>query len=644
MNTIARFACLALFAASASMPLAAQATSTASDIPAKFDAPTDNFDYVKRVEMIPMRDGIKLYTVIVIPKGAKNVPIVLTRTCYNAAGRAQRAYSPKMLDTLPLSDEVFVSEGWIRIYQDVRGKYGSEGNYLMTPPPIGPLNSSGVDDTTDAYDTIDWLVKNVPETNGRVAMIGSSYEGFTVVMALIHPHPALKVAAPESPMVDGWMGDDWFHYGAFRQPNLDYITEQTTEKGAGKMIPREYQDDYSGDLAIGSAGDIARLAGLDQLGFWKKLHDHPAYDSFWQGQALDKIMAATPLAVPVLWEQGLWDQEDMWGGIHSYEAVEPKDTNNDKNFLVMGPWFHSQINRDGWALGPLLWNGNTALQFRRDMILPFFKQYLVDGAQKADIAPVAIYNTGENHWDKFKSWPPVCEEGCAIKPKALYLTANHRLSFDSPSTTGAAGGDAEKYDEYVSDPAKPVPYRPRPVLASDSDAWRTWLVTDQRFVDGRPDVLTYQTEPLTTAVRVSGVPEVNFYLSTSGSDSDWVVKLIDVYPGTYTSQTNLGGYELPIATDIFRGRYRTSFEHPAALTPNQPLLFKFGLPTVNHIFQPGHRIMVQVQSTLFPLYDRNPQTYVPNIFDAKAADYQKTTQRVWHAGDTASYVDLPVVP
>jgi putative CocE/NonD family hydrolase len=642
MTSFTRFAATTLLILSATIPAQAQAGAPEGDIPAKFNAPTADFDYVKRVEMIPMRDGVKLYTVIVIPKGANNAPIVLTRTPYNAAGRAERGYSPKMLDTLPLSDEGFVHEGWIRVYQDVRGKYGSEGVYLMTPPPIGPLNSSGIDDTTDAYDTIDWLVKNIRETNGRVAMIGSSYEGFTVVMALIHPHPALKAAAPESPMVDGWMGDDWFHYGAFRQPNLDYITEQTTEKGEGNLIPREYQDDYTGDLAIGSAGDIARSAGLDQLGFWKKLEAHPAYDAFWQGQALDKIMAKTPLTVPVLWEQGLWDQEDMWGGIHCYEAVEPKDTNNDKNFLVMGPWFHSQINRDGWALGPLLWNGNTTLQFRRDMIVPFFKQYLVDGAPKADIAPVAIYNTGENHWDHFNSWPPSCEAGCANKSKPLYLTENHGLSFDAPGGAGAA--DAASYDEYVSDPAKPVPYRPRPVLASDSDAWRTWLVTDQRFVDSRPDVMTYVTEPLKSAVRVSGVPEVNFYFSTSGSDSDWVVKLIDVYPGTYPSQANLGGYELPIATDIFRGRYRTSFEHPEALTPNLPLLFKFGLPTVNHVFLPGHRIMVQVQSTLFPLYDRNPQTFVPNIFDAKPSDYQKATQRIWRSGDKSSFISLPVVP
>jgi putative CocE/NonD family hydrolase len=634
---------LALFAVAAGCA-SAQITAKDNDIPAKYDAPIADYDYVKRVEMIPMRDGTKLYTVIVIPKGAKNQPIILTRTCYNAAGRAQRAKSQKMLDTLPLSDEVFVNEGWIRVYQDVRGKYGSEGNYIMTPPPIGPLNTSGSDDTTDAYDTIDWLVKNVPESNQRVAMIGSSYEGFTVVMALIHPHPALKAAAPESPMIDGWMGDDWFHYGAFRTPNLDYIAEQEAAKGTGNMLQRDGVDDYSNYIALHSVGDVARANNLDPLGFWRTLEAHPSYDAFWQGTALDKIMGKTPLTVPILWEQGLWDQEDMWGAIHSYAAVEPMDKNNDKNFLVMGPWFHSQINRDGWSLGPLLWNGNTALQFRRDMVLPFFKQYLVDGAPNANLAPVAIYNTGENHWDKFNSWPPVCEQGCPTKSKPLYLTANHGLSFDSTNANASASGDASKFDEYISDPTKPVPYRPRPVNAADSDAWRTWLVTDQRFVDGRQDVLTYVTEPLTKAVRVSGAPIVHLYASTSGTDSDWAVKVIDVYPGTYPSQPAMGGYELPISTDIFRGRYRTSFETPAALTPNQPLLFQFGLPTVNHVFLPGHRIMVQVQSTLFPLYDRNPQIFVPNILDAKPSDYQKAAQRVYHSGDTASFISLPVVP
>ena len=612
------------------------------DIPSKFIKPDAANDYVKRVEMIPMRDGVKLYTVIVIPKGAKELPIILTRTPYNAKKRAEREQSQYELSMLPLADEVFVRAGYIRVYQDIRGKYGSEGAYEMTRFPRGPFNQTKTDDTTDAWDTIDWLVKHVPQSNGRVGMIGSSYEGWTVVMALLDPHPALKAAVPESPMVDGWMGDDWFHYGAFRQVNLDYFTEQTTARGAGKAIPRENYDDYTNFLDLGSAGDFARYGGLDQLPFWREVHDNPTYDTFWQDQALDKLIAKVPLTVPILWEQGLWDQEDMWGANHSYAAVEPKDTNNDMNFLVMGPWFHSQINRKGWNLGPLQWKGDTTLQYREDVLLPFFNQYLKDGAPKADTPPVWVYNTGENHWDRFDKWPLSCESGCEYTSKPIYLHADGKLSFEPPAADPT--DDRQRYDQYVSDPAKPVPFSPRPFYYNDENAWRTWLVRDQRFVDGRPDVLTWETAPLTAPLRLAGRPIVHLYASSSGTDSDWVVKLIDVFPGTDTYEAAMGGYELPIATDIFRGRYRTSFEHSEAITPNEPLLYKFGLPMVNHVFEPGHRIMVQVQSTLFPLYDRNPQTYVPNIFDAKPGDYQKAAQRVWHTPGNASFISLPVVP
>ena len=616
----------------------AQKPPMSSDIPPQYTWPKTGYDYVKRVEMVPMRDGVKLYTVIVVPKDAQHAPILLTRTPYNAAGRAARTESPHMLDELPQGDDVFVEAGYIRVFQDVRGKYGSEGAYVMTPPPLGPLNTSGVNDSTDAYDTIDWLVKHVPESNGKVGMVGSSYEGFTVVMALINPHPALKVAAPESPMVDGWMGDDWFHYGAFRQINLDYFTGQTTERGSGMSIPREAYDEFTNFLRQGSAGDFARSAGEDQLPFWRQVENNPAYDEFWQGQALDKVMAAQPLSVPTMWLQGLWDQEDMWGAIHCYAAMEPKDKGNDKNYLVMGPWRHSQVNYEGFSLGPLRWDGDTALQFRRDVLRPFFDQYLVDNAPKADTPPVLIYNTGQNHWDRFPAWPLSCDAGCPHESRPIYLSANGSLSFVAPDAA------MPKYDEYVSDPAKPVPYRPRPVFSGDEEAWRTWLVNDQRFVDGRPDVLTYLSEPVTAPLRLSGAPIVNLYASTTGSDSDWVVKLIDVFPDTVPSQPEMGGYELPISLDIFRGRYRRSFEHPEAISPGKPLLFRFALPTVNHVILPGHRIMVQVQSSLFPLYDRNPQTFVPNIFYAKPADYQEATQRVWHTPAEASFISLPVVP
>ena len=637
-----RFFITALAAVSVPLFLHAQQQPASGDIPASFAPTNTGYDYVKRVEMIPMRDGVKLYTVIVTPNGAAHAPILLTRTPYNAAGRTARNDSPHMLDELPQGDDVFVKAGYIRVFQDVRGKYGSEGAYLMTPPPIGPLNASGIDDTTDAWDTIDWLVKNLPQSNGRVGMLGSSYEGFTVVMALLNPHPALKVAAPESPMVDGWMGDDWFHYGAFRQVNLDYFTEQTAARGAGKAIPRQGYDDYANFLAIGSAGDIARYGGLDQLAFWRKVHQHPAYDAFWQGQALDKLLAklgaAKPLTVPTMWLQGLWDQEDMWGAIHSYEALEPKDTTNDKNYLVMGPWRHSQVNYEGSMLGALHWEGDTTLQFRRDVLLPFFNQYLVEGAPKANTPPVLIYNTGENHWDRFQSWPLSCDANCPGKSRPLYLNSGGSLSFHAPDAA------APQFDEYISDPAKPVPYRPRPVFTGDGDGWRTWLVMDQRFVDGRPDVLTYVGEPLASPLHLGGAPVVNLYASTTGSDSDWVVKLIDVYPDSVPSNPAMGGYELAISLDIFRGRYRSSFEHPDAISPDKPLLYTFALPTVNHVFLPGHRVMVQVQSTLFPLYDRNPQTYVPNIFEAKPGDYRKAMQRVYHAPGQASFISLPVAP
>jgi len=627
---------LAAVLVAAGSAVSAQTAPITPDIPAKFAAPKDANDYVKRVEMIPMRDGVKLYTVIVVPKGATGAPILLTRTPYNAAGRATRANSTRMLATLPQGDEVFVADGYIRVFQDVRGKYGSEGEYVMTRPLIGPLNPTKVDHSTDAYDTIDWLVKNVPESNGKVGMLGSSYEGFTVVMALVNPHPALKVAAPMSPMVDGWMGDDWFHYGAFRQTNFDYFTGQTTERGSGSEIVRQGYDDYENFRRAGSAGDFARAAGLDQLPWYRKTVEHPAYDTFWKEQALDKTMAAQPLKVPTMWIQGIWDQEDMWGAIHSYLAVEPKDSTNTMNFLVMGPWRHSGVNYEGTTLGPLKLNGDTALQFRRDVLKPFFDQYLKEGAPKADTPPVFFYNTGENHWDRLKSWPLACEAGCAAAAKPMYFTAGSGLSFTAPAA-GAA------YDEYVSDPAKPVSYLPRPVRFADGDLWRRWLLVDQRFVADRPDVMVYTTPVLTEPLRISGAATVNLVASTSGTDSDWVVKLIDVYPEEMPSQPEMGGYQLPLAMDIFRGRYRESFETPKAIAPNTPLAYRFTLPATNHVFLPGHRVMVQVQSSWFPLYDRNPQTFVPNVFFAKPADYVKATQRIYHAPGNASYISLPVV-
>ena len=604
---------------------------TGSDVPEKWKKPEENYDYLKRDVMIPMRDGVELHTIIVLPKNAHGLPMLLERTPYDAT-EDSKVDSPHVRDAVWTPNREWVDDGYILVAQDIRGKYGSHGQYVMTRPPIGPLNPSQTDDTTDAYDTIDWLVKNVPESNGRVGMIGSSYDGWTVTMALLGPHPALKVAAPQSPMIDGWMGDDWFHYGAFRQTNLDYLTGQTSQTGKGEPVARWGYDDYENFLDAGSAGAYAEAHGMNQLPFWHRMSSHPAYDAFWQSQALDQLVAAKASSVPTMWLQGLWDQEDMYGAIHTWEALKAKGMAGN-NHLVMGPWSHSQVNRVADSLGPLKWRGDTAADFRKDVLVPFFNTYLKDQKPAEPIPPVLIYNAAENHWDKFSDWPGVAAD--ALKP--LYLQKDWGLSFDEPGTAAA------QEDSYVSDPAKPVPFLETPVSMQDRPRWATWLVQDQRFVASRPDVLTYRTPVLERAVTVEGAPIADLFIKTTGTDADFVVKLIDVYPPSDIAQPTMGGYQLPISLDIFRGRYRKSFEHPAAIPAGKVQEYKFRLPTVNYVFKPGHRIMVQIQSTLFPLYDRNPQTFVPNIFFAKPTDYQSAQMTVQRGAGGASAVMLPVV-
>jgi putative CocE/NonD family hydrolase len=620
----------------------AQTPPMAPDIPAdKFSATVPNADYIKREVMIAMRDGVKLHTVIVIPKGvldsAARAPIMLTRTPYNASGRAGRMKSPHISAILGDGDDAFIENGYIRVFQDVRGKYGSEGDYVMTRPVRGPLNSTSVDHSTDAYDTIDWLVKNVKESNGKVGMVGSSYEGFTVLMALVEPHPALKAAVPMSPMVDGWRGDDWFHNGAFRNTNLAYIAGQNSARGKGEEIVTGTYDDYDAFLRAGSTGDFAHLYGIDQLNFTKKIFEHPAYDSYWQEQALDRILAKKPLSVPTMTVVGRWDQEDIYGAYATYAAVEPKDKDNRMNSLVVGPWRHSGVNYEGSSLGALKFTGDTAQQFRREVMLPFFNQYLKDGAPNFDTPPVWSYQTGVNRWRRLDKWP------LAPSTTPVYLTAGAGLAFDAVKGEGKARDKGAAYDEYVSDPAKPVPFVPRPVRMGEGTVWKPWLVNDQRSYSDRPDVLTYVSTPLDKPLAVAGEPMVKLFASTSGTDSDWVVKLIDVYPDEVAAQPEMGGYQLPIAMDIFRGRYRQGFDKPAAIPANKAEQYRFALPNVDHVFLPGHRIMVQIQSSWFPLYDRNPQTYVPNIFHAKPGDYRKATQRVYHAPGMESAIELPVV-
>ena len=638
-----RAVCLSTLLFAVSHPLAAQqAASLLSETPEKLEPVTDSFDYVKRDVMIPMRDGVKLHTVIVIPKGAKNAPILLTRTPYNASAQlshAQSSHLGPILNGYDNAVEVILEGGYIRVVQDVRGKYGSEGDYVMTRPLHGPLNPTPVDHSTDTYDTIDWLVKNVPESNGKVGILGISYDGFLPLMALVNPHPALKVAVPMNPMVDGWMGDDWFHNGAFRQQNMPYVYEQEATRSNSEHWWTNHFDDYDVYFEAGSAGELGRRHGLEQVGFWRKLLEHPSYDSWWQQQAMDKILAAQPLIVPTMLVDSLWDQEDIYGAPAVYKALKPKDTGNDKVFLVMGPWHHGQEIEDASSLGALKFGSDTGRYFRLNILKPFLDQYLKDGAPKADVATVTAFETGTNTWRRLPSWPAGCESGCAVHARPLYLETGLKLSFDAPKANDAA------FDEYVSDPAKPVPYRARPsqpVGYGGRFTWPQWLVDDQREASGRPDVLAFASDVLKEPVKISGQPVVNLMASTSGTDSDWVVKVIDVYPDEVAEQEEMGGYQLMVSADIFRGRYRESLETPKPIAPDKPLLYRWTLPTANHVFLPGHRIMVQVQSTWFPLYDRNPQTFVPNIFWAKPGDYKKAVQRVFHAPEQVSFIELPV--
>jgi putative CocE/NonD family hydrolase len=619
-----------------------------SETPAKFQPKTESFDYVRRVEMIPMRDGVKLHTVILIPKGAKNAPILLTRTPYDADHLTTNANSSHLGPTLWGYDnatEIIVEGGYIRVVQDIRGRYNSEGDYVMNRPLHGPLNPTPVDHSTDTYDTIDWLVKNVPESNGKVGILGISYDGFLPLMALVNPHPALKVSVPMNPMVDGWMGDDWFHNGAFREQNMPYIYEQeaTRKSGFGGNEERwwtDHFDDYDVYMNAVSAGELGRSHGMEQLGFWNKIIAHPSYDDFWQEQAMDRILADQPLKVPVMLVHSLWDQEDIYGAIAVYKAIKPKDTNNDKVFLVMGPWHHGQEIEDGSTLAALHFDSDTGLYFREHILRPFLDHYLKDDAPEMNVPKVSAFETGTNQWLQLPSWPSGCSTGCPVHPAPLYLRGNMKVSFDAP-----ASGDTA-YDEYVSDPAKPVPYRKRPIqqMGYGGDlTWAEWLVDDQREQSGRPDVLAFSSDVLTSPVKISGQPMVNLIASTSGTDSDWVVKVIDVYPDEVAGDAHMGGYQLMISADVFRGRYRESLSRPKAIEANKPLLYRFALPTANHVFLPGHRIMVQIQSSWFPLYDRNPQTFVPNIFWTKPENYRKATQRVYHEKGQESFVELPVV-
>ncbi len=620
--TIAAFGALFGFAA-----LSQEVKPLTNQFYADYDWTRPEADFIKRKEMIPMRDGVKLCTIIVMKKGTMNGPILMSRTPYNARKTTARNVSQKITEILPVMDTEFVNDNYIRVYQDIRGRGCSEGDFIINRPIMGPLNDTKTDETTDTYDTIDWLVKNIKESNGKVGIIGSSYVGFTALVATLSPHPALKAAVPQSPMVDGWIGDDWFHNGAFRMNSFDFIPFISTDRGDNDDVPFGNGDEYLKYGAVWSAGDFAKKWGIDKYPIIQEWFKNPNYSKFWSLQAVDKWFANAQLKVPTMLVVGAWDQEDSYGATKMYEVLEPKDKNNDMVSLVIGPWRHSQVNYEARNLGALELKGDTAKEFRIKYLKPFF-DYHLKGGKNPNTPPVLTYAVGADVWNHSQKWP-------IGKETKIYLNSNDTVSFEMPKNDGTV--------EYVSDPKKPIPFVKRPIYMRDANIWKPWLVSDQRFMTDRTDVAVFESAVLDKEVHIMGAPMVNLFASTTGTDGDFVVKLIDVYPDEDTYDPEMAGYQLPVGLEIFRGRYVDSFEKPRALKAGIVENFKFGLPNVDYVFKPGHKIMVQVQSTLFPLYDRNPQKYVENIFFAKPEDYQKATIKIHTGPKTPTSISLPIV-
>ena len=593
---------IGVIAAFLAAPLASRAESQQPPADSAFD---------RTEAMIPARDGIHLFTVIVAPRRpTAPLPILMTRTPYGARG------APGV-------------EGYIRVVQDIRGRYGSEGGFDMNRPPhSGP---AGTDESTDTYDTIDWLVKKVPNNNGRVGVLGVSYPGWLAAVAGIGAHPALKAISPQAPMGDTWMGDDFFHQGAFRLTyGLEYAWQMEASKdGSVTPNPGRY-DTFEWYLSFPTLGALARAVGADRFPSWRRFAEHPSYDTIWRARSLPRYFPHS--TVPTLVVGGWWDQEDEYGPLATYASLEKTDTPGLVH-LVMGPWYHGQWSGDaGTQLGNARFGRATGEDYR-ELEAKWFG-YWLKGEGDGKLPEATVFDAGTNQWRSFDKWPP--KE--AVRRK-LYFREGGALSFDPPAT---ATGD----DHFVSDPAHPVPYRPRPVerTYSPTSRWRRWETEDQRFVDGRPDVLTWQTTPLAADVSIAGNVVARLFASTTGSDADWVAKLIDVYPDTIPEHPEMGGYELMVTGEIMRGRYRTGWDKPAPIPAGAVEPFTVDLHQQAYTFRKGHRILVQVQSTWFPLYDRNPQTFVPNIFLAGAEDYQARTHRIFRTARYPSSVEVDLLP
>ncbi len=580
--------------------------------------------------MVPMRDGLRLHTEILTPKSAAGpCPFLITRTPYGLSDDAQ-GYSRMLAGYREMFED-----GFIFVFQDIRGRFQSEGTFVMQRPPRDRGRPGSIDEGTDTYDTIDWLIKNVPRNNGRAGLLGVSYGGWLTMMGLLEPHPALKAASEQASPADMFLGDDFHHNGAFRLSyGFEYAAELETNK-TNYLFPFEIADTYEWYLRLGPLANANALHFHGKIPTWSDFVAHPNYDEFWKTQAFPRYLKDLKLAVPNLNVAGWWDQEDFYGPQKIYELLEKNDDRH-LNYLVVGPWNHGGWSHgDGSRLGPFPFGSETGKYFRESVQKAWFDYWLKDQG-RLPLAEAMTFETGSNQWRSWDAWPPKS----GVVPRKYFFQAGGRLSPDAP-----AGGAPDASDSYVSDPAHPVPYRQRPIQPTYGlgSTWSTWLLEDQRFVYLRPDVLAWSTEPLAEDLTVAGDIVARLFASTSGSDSDWIVKLIDVYPEAFPADAKLAGYQLMIAAEVLRGRFTKSFETPEPLVPDKPTAFTIDLHASDHAFLKGHRIMVQVQSTWFPLIDRNPQKFVPNIFLAGPDDFQKATERIYRSTLYPSSIELPVV-
>ncbi len=576
--------------------------------------------------MVAMRDGVKLHTEVYIPKGHREaLPIILERTAYYANPK-EAEFSTR----LALYSEFF-EEGFIFALQDTRGRYLSEGKHMFVRAQRKPGDKNGTDESTDYYDTIDWLVKNVRNNNGRVGTLGISYGGFLTTRAMLGPHPALKAVSPQAACADMFMGDDFFHNGAFRLNYAISVAASLEGKSILRLLGK--RDEYEAYLSLGPLSNVDRQYFKGEAKLWNQFVGHPVLDDTWRYEVCGVLPHMVEPTVPALHVLGWYDMEDFYGPLEVYKQLERKDRDK-RNYLVIGPWHHGgwTFEETGRTLGPLDLGADTAAEFRRNVHLRWFT-YWLKRKGKLDFPEVAAFQMGSNEWQYFDKWPPPS----GIEGRELYLQPSGKLSFDAPPAAAASSPDA--FDSYVSDPAKPVPYRHQP--SRYPYGWETWFLEDQRFAASRPDVLTWVSEPLQEALSITGDPRVHLFAATSGTDADWVVKLIDVFPEDF-DQWELSGYQPIVGAEVFRARFRTSFEKPQPVPADRVQEYTFGLRDRNHRFLPGHRIMVQIQSSWFPVIDRNPQTYVPNIFKAEAGDFRPATQRIYRSAEYPSHITLPV--